>query len=998
VSTTRRSAPEAARRAPPAPGPAAAAGPAPAPFTPTADAIWRYANAALEACWLVVAAVVPLYIDLLHAQPGLSRGLLLQVVCAFMALLWLVQWAAGRRSAQARASRTDGPPGAGDGPPRPPIVGGEKLFVALAAAYAATTLLATLLSPLPEIGWWGSYLRGEGTVAALGYMVLFLVVADRLRSRAQLDRLVSVLLAASLAVCLYAVAQVTHLDSLNWQQGNVGRAISTAGNAIFLAAYLGLLLPLTAWRLLDQPEGRPEAPAGAWWGPLVVGAGILGLAMAFAAINTHPQGWWAVPMLLAAFALVVAVVPPLPSSARGLRLRRLLYGGLLLLQLLVIGLSASRGPLAALVIAVAAVAALSAWRARRQRQLAAVGGAVALVVLAVLAVALPGSPLAPLTEQVPLLRRVAAAGAGDTGSRVLVWQTAAEALVTPTSLAPNGDPLGALRVLVGFGPESVVYLINRVLPPPSELGRVLGEFWDRTHNAWLDRLLMTGVLGLIAYLALIGAVLLVALRRIWPTTAPFGWGLYFALAVTVLGHLVESQTSMLALPQEAIFWLLAGVAVAPPALDTAPAEAAPAPAPPEPAPAPRRGRRLGRAGPPALDGTGPAGARLWPAVVYAVLAVLATLVLLQLPAIEALLAATVLAVGAVVVAPLFGGLALAPAAPAGERGSATPRALGAVALAAALALLLGGHQLTAMAADAAFHQAELGQVAGNFPAAIRSAQGALALAPDQPEYYHVLGQYYGALAGPTTTAPRPDFAPSLAAALTLDPQERLGRDQLFAIGRASLDEAVRRNPLEARYWATLGELDRYWGEVAAVPEHLPAALASFERAAALKPNDVEVHSGIADARLLAGDAAGALAEARYAVTLLPFYWYPYDVEARAALAAGDPSTALEAAGNALMYVPYSSGLKAASTFERDRLRNVVADALASGQSAVQPGALVRDVYFGTTYRIDDGLQKHLIPAALLASCAYPTDRIAVLPEPVVSALASGPEAAGCEAP
>src|SRR5215210_7482184 len=75
--------------------------------TPTADAVWRYANAALEAGWLVAAALVPLYVDLLRAQPNLARGLLLQVLATYTALLWLTQWAAGQRSVERRVLSTE---------------------------------------------------------------------------------------------------------------------------------------------------------------------------------------------------------------------------------------------------------------------------------------------------------------------------------------------------------------------------------------------------------------------------------------------------------------------------------------------------------------------------------------------------------------------------------------------------------------------------------------------------------------------------------------------------------------------------------------------------------------------------------------------------------------------------------------------------------------------------------------------------------------------------
>jgi hypothetical protein len=56
----------------------------------TATFVRRYADAALEACWLILAALLPLYFDLLRSQPATPKELLCQLVVAAMAALWLV--------------------------------------------------------------------------------------------------------------------------------------------------------------------------------------------------------------------------------------------------------------------------------------------------------------------------------------------------------------------------------------------------------------------------------------------------------------------------------------------------------------------------------------------------------------------------------------------------------------------------------------------------------------------------------------------------------------------------------------------------------------------------------------------------------------------------------------------------------------------------------------------------------------------------------------------
>src|SRR5262249_13453680 len=154
------------------------------------------------------------------------------------------------------------------------------------------------------------------------------------------------------------------------------------------------------------------------------------------------------------------------------------------------------------------------------------------------------------------------------------------------------------------------------------------------------------------------------------------------------------------------------------------------------------------------------------------------------------------------------------------------------------------HQVRALAAETAFKQAEAAHTRGDYGSAIAQTQAAIDLAPDQAEYYFVLGQYYAALGGRTKNLDLPAFVPTRGEALSTGRATILGRDQLFALGDQSLAAAIRLIPYEARYHTTLGELHRYWAEVSGEPSHLAAALTSFQQAVYLKPNDVEIHAGI----------------------------------------------------------------------------------------------------------------------------------------------------------
>jgi hypothetical protein len=207
---------------------------------------------------------------------------------------------------------------------------------------------------------------------------------------------------------------------------------------------------------------------------------------------------------------------------------------------------------------------------------------------------------------------------------------------------------------------------------------------------------------------------------------------------------------------------------------------------------------------------------------------------------------------------------------------------------------------------------------------------------------------------------------------------------------------MRLDRLEVRYLITLGELHRYWGEVSGDSGHLANAQDAFERAARLKPNDVEIHAGLADTLLLRGEPARAMAAAQHARELHRLYWYPQDVQARAHQALDQPDEAMWVAGEALTNAQHSPGLKTASAFDVERLRQVIRTALASGRTAIRPGELVRADGSPAIYVVDDTMHKRQIMSeAAFASCGYQRSAVRDFYAPVLAELPSGADHPGC---
>jgi hypothetical protein len=112
-------------------------------------------------------------------------------------------------------------------------------------------LVSTVFSVVPRTSWAGSYQRLQGTYTTLSYIVLFALTVHTFRRREQVNRLVTTVIVTSIPISLYGLLQHYGLDPLPWG-GNVQRRIAGhMGNAIFIAAYLIMAVPLTVVRIVD---------------------------------------------------------------------------------------------------------------------------------------------------------------------------------------------------------------------------------------------------------------------------------------------------------------------------------------------------------------------------------------------------------------------------------------------------------------------------------------------------------------------------------------------------------------------------------------------------------------------------------------------------------------------------------------------------------------------------------------------------------------------------
>ncbi len=128
-------------------------------------------------------------------------------------------------------------------------------------------LVSTLASVTPRVSLLGSYQRLQGTYTTLSYIVIFFLMLGGLRSKRQLNRLINTMVLISFPIAVYGLVQHFGLDPLPWGGNVTTRVASNMGNAIFVAAYLIMVVPLTLTRLLEnwkETIGDFEPAEGFW--------------------------------------------------------------------------------------------------------------------------------------------------------------------------------------------------------------------------------------------------------------------------------------------------------------------------------------------------------------------------------------------------------------------------------------------------------------------------------------------------------------------------------------------------------------------------------------------------------------------------------------------------------------------------------------------------------------------------------------------------------------
>jgi tetratricopeptide (TPR) repeat protein len=451
----------------------------------------RYCDGLIEAAWLLVIIYVPLYFFSEIEQPfGVGKTVMFRALILVGVAAWITKWIS------AGVPRFE--------PISLPVLWKKitsQPLALLAGAVAAVYALSTAFSIAPLVSLRGSYVRGEGLVTLLFYILSFALVAANLRRRKQVDRLCLALTAVSFAVDLYAIWQHFGLDPISRVSPVTSRAVSTLGQPIFLAAFLGMTLMIMLGRVVFLYQTYRQATTTL----LVFTRTLIALYLIVCALNMLAI-WYAV----------------------------------------------ARGPLIALFFGLFffGFALLAYWQLRRTFYVFASTGIVLLVFMGVLNI--PNGPLSGLRDNpiVGPLGHVFDKEQGTGRLRVLIWNGMLR-LVTPHDPIQlpdthSGDRLNAIRPLIGYGPETISLVYESFyLPEMFPLEYSYDLTYDHSHNEFWDDLALYGLLGFLAEYGLFLSLFYFGLKWLGWISSDSQSKLYWLLSLLggLLGGIVAFMTS-----------------------------------------------------------------------------------------------------------------------------------------------------------------------------------------------------------------------------------------------------------------------------------------------------------------------------------------------------------------------------------------------------------------------------------------------------------------------
>ncbi|MBU4347364.1 O-antigen ligase family protein [Patescibacteria group bacterium] len=211
----------------------------------------------IEAGWLAVIFFVPLYFAVFFKTNDvfeLNKIILFKIfvlLLLFFSLFKLI-WNVANfpKILPFCHSRASGNPGES----RENLASWRK-YLLIPFLFLLSLVAATLLSKNIGLSYYGSYSRFQGLETHFYYLLFFILLLLNLESDKQIYRIIIAIALSSFFICVYGLLQIAGLDFFDWNEPVyiTHRVTSTLGQPNFLASYLLLAIPATAY-LINSPK------------------------------------------------------------------------------------------------------------------------------------------------------------------------------------------------------------------------------------------------------------------------------------------------------------------------------------------------------------------------------------------------------------------------------------------------------------------------------------------------------------------------------------------------------------------------------------------------------------------------------------------------------------------------------------------------------------------------------------------------------------------------
>ena len=495
---------------------------------------------ALEITWLAVIFLVPLFFNPQSRNVfAISKTSLLQFLVIAMLALWLADWILSRAAHKRLKWQS---------------ISISPLHLTI-LVFGLVAVLSTAASITPAISFWGSYYRKAGLFTLICWILFFLIVAQQLRTKAQLFRAIYVLLASSGIVAYLGILQYFFPDAMLkvFHVTFPNRVFSTAGNPLFLSSFLATVIPFNLAMIINSWNKRTSTCHPEQQRRVSKPSTRLTTSQILRSLRSR----------FFASLRMTGRNTEQSSDNKGKRENTIILISLVILLALQFWcLWLAQYSITILLYIMAPVILVILLGVVKRKKILLGLGAVSLLALGIIATVLIGPLLlsSPSTETpepedlepVPISEEL---GLQTLGWRVQFWKSAVDIVLKSPEVPFSNERVLTFRRLIGYGPETFIVTFQLFFPGEFKSDYTKrSELVDRPHNHYLYLAATMGLLGLISFLSILAVFFYICFRSLRRATTDIDKLLLIAMVAGMVQYMVDMFLNPSSIPSELVFW------------------------------------------------------------------------------------------------------------------------------------------------------------------------------------------------------------------------------------------------------------------------------------------------------------------------------------------------------------------------------------------------------------------------------------------------------------